>query len=380
VLLTPTKTRRLALLAATFIATAALSAAVVTSAAAQEPPAGPAMSAVGHVHLWLPKPTGPYPVGVRSNYVSDPSRIDDATGRARELPLRVWYPARKHSHGPSAPYLSPFVQGLVEDAVAAPAGTFDIGTHATTNAKARPHPRGVVLVQPGGGSVTAFQTGLIIELASRGYAVVAMEIPHESEVVEQSDGTVVWGDGAYPFASWRLDAQVVLDDLARLVPQANPRTPIGMFGHSRGGAATVDTMFHDARIRAGVSLDTGVILWGSDPTPPSAVTTEGLDQPLGLMCSVQAPCSSPYLLDFVSRLRGPHREKELNILHNGYTDFVVFNAEAAQADPVLAATLEGEGAEEGWPTGVADSLRAGRDAMAAQRDFLGDFMDRHLGS
>jgi len=380
VLRTQTRTRRLVLLAATFTAAALLSGAVVTAAAAaQEPRAGRADTAVGQVHLWLPKPMGPYAVGVRSEYVSDPSRIDDATGRARELPVRVWYPARKHSHGPSAPYVSPLVEGLLEQTFDAAAGTFDIDTHATTNAAARPHLRGVVLVQPGGGSVTAFQTGLIIELASRGYAVVAMEIPHESEIVEQSDGQVIMGDGTYPFASWRLDAQVVLDDLPRLVPQAGPRTPIGMFGHSRGGAATIDTMFHDARIRAGVSLDTGVILWGSDSTPPSEVTTVGLDRPVGLMCSLEAPCSSPYLLDFVSRLSGPHREKELNILHNGYTDFVVFNAEAAQIDPVLGAKLEGEVGDQGWPTGVGHSLRAGRAALAAQRNFLGGFMDRHVG-
>ena len=221
---------------------------------------------------------------------------------------------------------------------------------------------------------------MIVDLASRGYAVVAMEIPHESAVVEQSDGTVIQGDGTYPFASWRLDAQVVLDDLHRLVPQADRHTPIGMFGHSRGGAATIDAMYHDARIRAGVSLDTGSILWGSETTPPSEVTTAGLDRPLGLMCSLEAPCSSPYLLDFVSRLRGAHREKELTILHNGFTDFVVFNAEAARVDRALAARLEGEEGDSGWPTGTADSLPAGRAAMSAQRNFLGDFLDRHLGS
>jgi hypothetical protein len=202
-----------------------------------------------------------------------------------------------------------------------------------------------------------------------------MEIPHESVIVEQSDGTVIPGDGTYPFQQWRLDAQVALDNLGRLVPQATPRTPIGMFGHSRGGAATIDTMFHDARILAGVSLDTGTILFGDDVTPPSEVVTAGLDQPLGLMCSLDIPCGSPHLVDFVSRLRGPHEEKDLNILHNGYTDFVVFNAQAARVDPVLGASLE---AESGWPTGTADDLRAGRAAMAAQRDFVAAFLGRHL--
>jgi hypothetical protein len=281
---TSTRTRRLAWLAATFTVSAVLSAAAVTAgAAAQEQQTGGTPPAAGSIHLSLPSPTGPYSVGVRSAYVSDPSRIDEATGRARELPIRVWYPAQRHSHGPAAPYVSPYVQGLLEEAVGAPAGTFAIDTHATTDAAPRRHVRGVILAQPGGESVTAFQTGLITDLASRGYAVVAMEIPHESAIVEESDGAVIPGDGSYPFDQWRVEAQVVLDDLPRLVPQATHRTPIGMFGHSRGGAATIDTMFHDARIRAGISLDTGSVLFGDDVTPPNGVLTAGLDQPLGLM-------------------------------------------------------------------------------------------------
>jgi hypothetical protein len=151
-----------------------------------------------------------------------------------------------------------------------------------------------------------------------------------------------------------------------------------MFGHSRGGAATVDTMFYDARIRAGVSLDTGVILWGfgqaGTTTTPSEATIDGLDKPLGLMCSLEFPCGSPLIADLISRLRGPHQERELNILHNGYTDFVVFNAEAARVNPVVGANLDSV-----WPTGTADSLAAGRAAMSAQRTFIGDFMDRYLG-
>ena len=93
------------------------------------------------------------------------------------------------------------------------------------------------------------------------------------------------------------------------------------------------------------------------------------------MCSLDVPCGSPHLVDFVSRLRGPHKEKQLNILHNGYTDFVVFNAQVARVDPAVAANLE---AEEAWPTGTVDNLRAGRAAMAAERSFVATFLDHHL--
>jgi hypothetical protein len=91
------------------------------------------------------------------------------------------------------------------------------------------------------------------------------------------------------------------------------------------------------------------------------------------MCSLDAPCSSPYLVDFTSKLRGPHPQQDLNILHNGYTDFVVFNAQATAVDPVMGATLEGA-----FPTGTAERPAAGRRAMAAQRHFIVSFMDHHL--
>ena len=216
------------------------------------------------VQLRLPQPTGHFVVGVRDESVSDPSRTDPTTLRPRRLPLRVWYPARSRSHAAPAPYVSAATQAFMEYELGLPTGVFDIDTHAFLDAPARHHVRGVVLVQPGGGSISAFQTGLITDLASHGYAVVSMDIPQESFIVFEADGTPIYQDESFPFDQWRLDARVVLDDLARLVPQARHRTPIGMFGHSRGGAATIDTMFHEPRVQAGVSLDTGVILFGNE--------------------------------------------------------------------------------------------------------------------
>jgi hypothetical protein len=89
--------------------------------------------------------------------------------------------------------------------------------------------------------------------------------------------------------------------------------------------------------------------------------------------SLDVPCGSSQVVDLVSALHGGHQEKDLSILHNGYTDFVVFNAQAKRTAPVVGANLDGS-----WPTGTADSLAAGRSAMTAQRTFIGDFMDRYL--
>jgi hypothetical protein len=48
---------------------------------------------------------------------------------------------------------------------------------------------------------------------------------------------------------------LVVDALPRPAPEAGPRTPVAMFGHSRAAAATPEIMLHHLRGRAGVMLD-----------------------------------------------------------------------------------------------------------------------------
>lgn len=320
----------------------------------------------GQAKLSLPAPTGPYAVGVRSASVFDPTRIDKTTGRARRLPIRVWYPARGDPAGPSAPYLSRRIQKTLETEFGLPSGLLDIDTHASTDAPGRRHLRGVILAQPGAGNLVAFQTGQVIELASRGYAVVTMDHPHETLVVEEPDGTLIHGEDpeSRPFTERLLDAAAVLSELPRLVPQAGRRTPIGMFGHSRGGATTAEVMFHHPRVVAGVDLDGSL---------RGDVVAAGLDQPFGVMVSREFPLDDPGLAAFLAKLRGPHPTRQLDVLHNGYTDWVVFNPQAARADPALGAKLEGL-----LPTGTVHSQRAGRRALSAQRQFLTRFMKCYL--
>ena len=66
-----------------------------TSADAGDAPAGPGPT------LWLPEPTGPYPVGTTSVCLTDVSRPDPwAAGVvARELMVSLWYPAAPPAGG-----------------------------------------------------------------------------------------------------------------------------------------------------------------------------------------------------------------------------------------------------------------------------------------
>ncbi|WP_327635343.1 hypothetical protein OHB24_35850 [Kribbella sp. NBC_00482] len=341
-------------------ATAVLTCLITGLGQANAAPAGSPAEPV----LSLPSPTGPYAVGVRSASVSDPSRVDVQTGRPRRLPIRVWYPARGRATGNSAPYMSPGVQAQLEAGL--PTGLLNIDTHASTGARPLPRVKGVILVQHGAGTLAAFQTGQVIELASQGYAMVTMEHPHESLLIEEPDGTLIPGDDpeSRPPNERLVDAEVVLAEVPRLVPQANRHTPIGMFGHSRGGATTAEVMFFHSEVVAGVDLDGSL---------RGDVLTGGLDQPFGLMLSREFPLDDPRLLQFLSNLRGPHPLRQLDVQHYGYTDWVVFNAQAARADPALGAQLE-----LGFPTGTLDDRRAGRQALSTQRAFLTCFMDRYV--
>jgi hypothetical protein len=334
----------------------------------------------GGVELSIPRPTGRHPVGVRSTFAYDSARTEPTTGGRRAIPVRVWYPAN-HRHGPSAPYLSAPVQPVIEQAISAPAGLFDIDTHAIVDAPARRRVRGVLVFTGGFAVPVALYTGLIAELASSGYVVVAFDHPHETFVVEQPDGSVIPNDlpddagpgrdcstspSACPvFEARLLDIGVVLGALEDLFPQARPRTPIGIFGHSNGGAAAGVAMRRYPQLGAGVNLD-GFI-------PPGLITA-GLDRPFGLMLGLdQRPQELRDIEVFLSKMRAPHRQRTLDIHHYGFSDFVVFNPQARRADPPLGMALEAS-----YFTGTLDSLRAGRRALRQQRQFLVRFFDRYL--
>ena len=333
----------------------------------------------GGVGLSIPRPTGRHPVGVRSTFVRDATRIEPRTGAPRAIPTRVWYPAERR-RGPAAAYFSAPVQAFVEEAlrgfgVPAPAGLFDVDTHATVAAAARRHVSGVLLFMGGFGTPFAFYSGLIADLASHGYAVVAFDHPHDTVVVEQPNGLLIEGNGvddAAAFQARLLDIDAVLDALAQLVPQARRHTPIGILGHSNGGEAAGEAMLRQRELRAGVNLD-GFIPGGA--FLPGRLLSEGLDRPFGLMLGLDVrPEDLREYETFLSNMRAPHPVRRLDIHHYGFSDFVVFNPQAQQADRALGTALE----TTIFSTGTLDSLAAGRRALTQQRAFLVGFFDRYL--
>jgi len=323
--------------------------------------------------LRLPAPTGSERVGVRSHFVADPTRVEPVTGGPRILPVRVWYPARVGAPRPTARYLSAAVQLLIEAELDLPGGTFDVDTHAAAGVPVRSQPRGVVLVSAGRGMLAAFQTAQVIDLVSRGWAVVTLDHPHDTFVVEQPGGRLIerdLDDRDAEFAARVQDVGVVLRQLPSLVPGWRQGMPVGMFGHSLGGAAAAQALLQYPNLRAGVDLD---------GTPSGTVVAEGLDEPFGIMLSNTREEDLPPgeadvdLATFVSHLRGPRPLVHLSeIGHNGYTDFVVFNPQLALVEPTLGAHLESV-----FDTDAATPA-AGAAALGLQRRFLADFMRRYV--
>jgi pimeloyl-ACP methyl ester carboxylesterase len=228
----------------------------------------------------------------------------------------------------------------------------------------------VILVSAGLGEPVVLQTAQVIDLASRGWVLVTFDHPHDTYVVEQPDGTLIFSDleQSLPaieaaFQQRVLDVGVVLRQLDRLLPAHGHDLPVGMFGFSIGGAAAAESLLRYPRLRAGVDLDGEAF---------GRVVEEGLDEPFGIMLGRHPLEQDPRLSLLVSRLRGPHPLEQLDVEHHGFTDFVVFNPQATIADPALGALLEAT-----FATGVAD-LAAGTAALAAQRRFLATFMRRYV--
>ncbi|GLW98982.1 lipase [Microtetraspora sp. NBRC 16547] len=384
--------------------TAVLAAVATTTAGAAHAdappkttgPAGPATSkttgsagpATSPVRLVLPAPTGPHRIGTVALHLVDGSRRDPwvPTVGKRELMVSLWYPARKADHHPLAPWMpASAAESYLRD-IGVPPGRLLLGTtHGRQGAPldGRLGRLPVVLYSPGANASRSYGTGVVEELASRGYLVVTIDHTYDAAVVEFPGGRVAKnprGEIADYAKAARVraeDVRFVLNELTALNAGRNPDAEarplpsglrgaldlkrIGMFGHSLGGASTSSAMYADRRIKAGLGLDGAVI---------GPVAGAGLDRPYMV---VDTPgkggmSTNPALRTFWSKLRG----WRLNVTvkgaaHNSFGDDV-------QLIP-LAAPLVGLTTEE-----VTESVGAipTARALAFQRAYPRAFFDLHL--
>jgi dienelactone hydrolase len=232
----------------------------------------------------LPLPTGPRLVGTRVLHLVDAARGDGRFAAGRPITLQLWYPAADASGGERAPYLVEV--GLA--GVLAERGYYDVEaeriaawarSETSSRLDAAPaagaHP--LLTFSVGLGVVRAHYTSLAEELASHGYVLALVESPLAGLMV-LPDGTVVQAEGAElesaeghraAVDAWARDVGFVLDRLrAGELGSGMPAidwTRVGALGHSSGGLVAVQCATTDARVRAAIDLDGGLVAPDGEP-------------------------------------------------------------------------------------------------------------------
>src|ERR1700722_1013716 len=146
---------------------------------------------------YLPEPTGPYPAGTASVWLTDTYRPDPRFSEvnARELMVSLWYPATP-SDGHRARYMTPAeselqltsrgITGVPPDALSM------VRTNAVTDATPAGRQRSppLVVLSPGFTNSRSTLTALAEDLASHGYVVAGIDHTYESFATAFPDGRV----------------------------------------------------------------------------------------------------------------------------------------------------------------------------------------------
>lgn len=268
-----------------------------------------------HQATTLPNPTGPFAVGRVTYDWQDPHQQELMAPRAgipREIFAWVWYPAAKQKSAVTADY---FPESW-KSALARQRGWLlthvmwkdfsKIQAHSIEGAEVsgaqREYP--VVLMRGGAAAEVAGYTSLAEDLASHGYVVVGFDAPYRSTLVVFPDGRViertpennadlVGGEqqkrlGTKLVEAWSSDTSFAVDRLD-VLNQKDPSgrfkgrldmTRVGAFGHSLGGATTLEFCHDDARCKAGIDVD---------GAPLGSAVTDGVKQPLLFLLSDHSP-------------------------------------------------------------------------------------------
>ena len=227
----------------------------------------------------LAAPTGPSAVGRIEIALTDSARVDPfaSDGRAREIPVWIWYPTAKGNSAATAPYL-PKTWADAANKANGPAGVLfqdnnAVQTNSIADAPLQSKSPPVVVLFPGLGNSIAEYTELAEDLASHGYAVVGINPTGSSTVVGFPNGQLVYATPKGSIAETNIDAWyatasrlvgVWVDDAAFVVATLTKTPPavgaldfsrVAYVGHSLGGNASFEVCAHDLRCVAAVDLD-----------------------------------------------------------------------------------------------------------------------------
>ncbi|MDA8368321.1 MAG: alpha/beta hydrolase [Nocardiopsaceae bacterium] len=390
-------------------------AVAVLAASCALPSAVAAVTGPDPIRLFPPEPTGPYDVGRVELHLADQGRGHPWVegSEQRDLMVTLWYPA-EGGGGEQARYVPDAVAdifageleqaGLARDAVDFPGSHANATVGADVAADAGELP---VLLYSHGFNQTRHQaTAQVEELASQGYAVVAMDHPYEASAVEFPDGRVVRNSipgGMDQTETYReaiatrvADTGFVLDAMAEVADGSTPDvggrplpeglgaaldlSAVGMFGHSAGGLTAAEAMLGDDRIDAGINLD-GSIAYHVGDEEWAESTVRGADRPFmivggGLSGGAErVPHTSEHSPDwqrFRAASTGPLLE--LYLAKAQHMSFIDTQWQIPQIDAGARPD------NPAWADMVADSVGTidPDRSVAAQRAYLTAFFDAYM--
>ncbi|WP_261305333.1 alpha/beta hydrolase family protein [Paenibacillus andongensis] len=248
----------------------------------------------------IDSPSGPYSVGTVTYHWTDASReeiLTDTPNDRRELLVQLWYPAQIDQASFKALYIPEYRQfgQALQQEYKIPAFILHYFRHVKTDsyvnaplsAEQAQYP--LIVFSHGLPGTRFTSTSQMEELASNGYLVAAIQHPYYAMTTVFPDQRIAPKTKKLPavididgwdrmIEVWVKDAQFVLDQFGKLNKQ-DPQglltgkinmDKIGMLGHSFGGAATIQTLYADQRLKAGINMD---------GTPFGKTIVNGLQQP-----------------------------------------------------------------------------------------------------
>ncbi|MFF2480409.1 acetylhydrolase [Paenibacillus sp. NPDC058071] len=250
------------------------------------------------------KPAGPYKIGTVTYDWIDTQRDEILTpdaGDKRELMVQIWYPADAKAKGKTQAYhsdIDAFAEGYSK-MFGFPKLLFTsigyVKTHAIEKAEiSTAEPSYPVLIFSHGLTGNKMQNTFQVEqLVSRGYIVAGINHTYSSTATIFSDGRVApllmpdikaVADLDKANEQWVEDAKFVLDQVEKLAANDPEQrftgrmdmNNVGMFGHSFGGATSLQMLMTDARVKAALNMDGA--LYGELRIPE-----EGLNKPFMMM-------------------------------------------------------------------------------------------------
>ncbi|KAI2640279.1 Alpha/Beta hydrolase protein [Xylaria nigripes] len=241
----------------------------------------------------VPELTGPHKVGTTVLELVDSSRPDPfaPNPHPRDLVVSLFYPTKLQGNNCTlAPQFPPGTAAAVDAIINATQGVAEsLTTRSCTDSPMSRPDLPLILLDHGLGTTRLIHSDLAEELASYGWNIVTIDHPYDSVVVEYPDGRLVIDKESPNVANATLDTLLdvrvqdllfVLDSLSD--PSITSRIPglngssssspdsyptrqqklqtdkVGVFGHSFGGAASLQLLIQDKRFHVGANMDGGL--------------------------------------------------------------------------------------------------------------------------